>query len=412
MKKYIKSLASAAMLASVAVGTANAYDIDLTGLGYVQYGDGQSYSMPIANYQYDYSTNNGPFAISSTPGQISNLVVLNTGSEGGPVTTNYDAQDDAYRTPTGVSGDTWFTASSDTYRGTEGTINANDYDANTPLGVGAQTWDTSLSALETFTAGEDLVFFFNNNQTNSGSTADQTLAAWARLWITDANGNVLSDSTFEFTNNDKPYAIVTQGGGGTFNGDVTGYTATGDGYSNPDHTDLNNTDWVVSGGQLCVATGGVLPVPVPVACGSDPALVGGTDISAAIDHNLGADHVAYAVLFPELNDLLASLYADGNLDMSLYTLHVDVRYGCEGGIGSGWMDCIDTDGFQDGDLLWGNALNNGYEQLFIGTALVGDCPEDDPLCNPTVPEPASVLLLGLGLFGLTYYRRKQLLSRS
>lgn len=371
--------------------TAHATTIDLTGLGFVTYGDGQSYSLPIANYQFGFSTNNGPFAIPSTPGQINDLVVLNTGSSGNPVVTNFDGMDNAYETPSGVSGDTFFQSSTSTYQGTEGTV-ANNLDS---------TWDTSLSALQTFTAGEELVFFFNNNQTNSGGAADQTLAAWARLWITDGAGAVVAGSTFEFTNDDSPYQIVTEGGGGTFLGDPAAYTASGSGPGDPTDTDLTNTDWVVSGGQLCVVSNATNPLPIPVSCDVTQAELSGlgdgslllSDLSGAINHNLGADHVAYAVVFPELNALLGNLYTSVG-DLSSYTLHVDARYGCEGDAGTGWMDCLTV------NPEWGNALNNGFEQTFIGTATIGVCPPNDPLCNPTVPEPATLALMGLGFAGM------------
>lgn len=392
------------IVAALTLGTslsAGAADINLDGLGFVQYGDAQSYSLPVANYQITGSVNcnNCFYSIDSTPGAIQDLTVLGTGSEGQPVTTNTDGMDNAYSTPSGVGGETFFYPNLATYRGTEGTV-ANNVDT---------TWDTSLAALQTFLDGEQMVVFFNNNQVNSTDTSDQSLAAWARVWITDAAGNVIDGSTFEFTNMDGSYNLVSQGGGGQFLGDVTTYTATGDGPGDPSSFDLNgDTDYVLSGGQLCVATGGILPVPVPVPCGSDPTLIGGTTISSAINHNLGADHVAYAILFPELNALLEALFGSGT-DLTNYTLHADIRLGCEAlntqattqgqpgfeygsTLEGNWMECgIAND--------WGDALNNGYEQIFIGTATVQACPAEDPICNP-VPEPNILALVAIGLLSL------------
>ncbi len=349
--------------------SAHAATINLSGLGYVQYGDAQSYSLPIANYQFGFNTNNGPYAIPSTPGQIDSLTVLATGSSGNPVVQNFSGMDNAYATPSGVSGSTWFSANPGTYQGTLGTV-ANNL---------ASTWDSSLAALKSFLGGDQMVVFFNNNQVNSGATSLQSLAAWSRIWITDNSGAVVANSTFELTNNNSPYALVTQGGGGTFLGNVANYTAPGSGPGVPSPTDLNgNTDYVLSGGALCVATGGSLSIPVPVACGSDPTLVGGTTISSAINHNLGADHAAYAIVFPELNALLSSLFGLNDALLGDYTMHVAMQLGCEGP-DSTWMVCGVANG-------WGDALNNGFEQIFIGTAVAA-----------LVPEPGSLALAGLAL---------------
>lgn len=395
MNKLLSACCVGSMVGALAI-SAQAATIDLTGLGFVQYGDAESYSMPIANYQFGFNTNTGPYAIDSSPGQISALTVLGTGSEGVPVTTNFAGMDNAYSTPSGVSGATFFYPNAFTDRGFTPVINNN-------LG---STWDTSLAALKTFLAGEQMVVFFNNNQTNSLDTAAQSLAAWARVWITDANGVVVG-STYEFTNMDGTYNLVSLGGGGVFMGDVTTYTAPGSGPGDPSSFNGNGaTDFVLSGGQLCVMTGPGLPVPVPVPCGTVPPA--GFTVSSAINHNLGADHVAYSILFPELNAALAALFGSlSNTDLANYTLHADIRLGCDalnvvstapppGALGYGttqlsnWMDC----GVYNG---WGSALNNGYEQIFIGTALT----------EQRVPEPGSMVLFALALTALGVISRRR-----
>lgn len=239
-----------------------------------------------------------------------------------------------------------------------------------------------------------MVVFFNNNQENSLGTAAQSLAAWARVWITNAAGAVVG-STFEFTNMDGAYNLVSQGGG-VFMGNVNTYTASGSGAGDPSSfTGPSHTDFVLSGGSLCVMTGPGLPAPVPMSCGTVPPV--GYTVSSAINHNLGADHVAYSILFPELNAALAGLFGSlSDATLAGYTLHADIRLGCDAlnvqatiqgqpGFEYGttqlgnWMDC----GVYNG---WGNALNNGYEQIFIGTAIV--------------PVPGSLALVALALTSL------------
>lgn len=364
------------LIASIAASTAYAAPaINLNGLGYVQYGDGLSYSLPIAGIDF-----------ASTPGAIQDYVVLATGTNGGPATTNFVGMDNAYSTPTGVNGDTFFYANQVTNRGFQGTINNNLNN----------TWDTSLGALKSFLAGDQMVFMFNNNQLNGHD--QQSLAAWGRMWLTDNSGNVVAGSTMEFTNRNNKYALVTEGGGGTFLGNPTGYTAPGSGAGNPIAGNFSATDFVLSGGAVCVNNSG--PIPVPVKCGTPGA-------SAPINHNLGADHVAYAILFPELNGMLNGMFSslsDSALDQ--YTMHVDLRMGCAGrevvnadrgpnpfvygGLQANWMAC----GVSDDN--WGNSLNNGYEQVFLTRA-----------AQPgQVPEPASLLLLSAALLGFSASRRK------
>lgn len=409
MRKLSRIAAAMAVAGAFALPSAHAATIDLTGVNYVTYGDANSYSLPIANYQFGFNTSNGPFTVPSTPGQISSLTVLGTGSSGNPVTTNTPGVDNAYETPSGVSGSTFF------YPNT-GNLNTPNNNGASIANNGANTWDASLTALRSFLGGDAMTFFFNNNQENSGpNSADQSLAVWARIWITDNTGANVG-LAYELTNRDSPYNIVSGNlpGGGQFNGNPAGYNA-GAGAGNPSSASAGQTDYVLSGGPICVATGGTLTGPVPVACGSNPALVGGTTISSAINHNLGADRAAYAVVFPELNAALATLFGTiPDSALADYTMHVDVRMGCAGptsGAQAPWMPCTYVQN-ADGST-WGTGLNNGYEQIFIGTSVAAVCPPTDPQCapNPTVPEPETLGLVALALTAVGFIGRRRKAQR-
>ncbi len=341
---------------------------------FVTYGDGNSYALPINAILYDSINGGGigpgnPQYVPSSPGQISSLTVVATGASGGPVNTNYAGADDAYPTPSGVSGSTFFSTTTTTDPVIDFT------------GDVATTWDVQLGALETFMAGDNnLIFFFNNNQVNSGAATNQNLAAWAQLTITDNNNNVIA--TFDFTNENSLYAGIADGGGGTLNGNPGAYTHVGPLDSPIAGTNLA-TDYVLSGGLLCFnEVGGVFSGVV--SC-SGPH----TD---EVNLNLGANQAAYAIDFPELDTLLQALFA-GNTDG--FTLHVDLHFGCDPNTtfqqnpdpnATPNLNCVARD------------LNNGYEQVFITT--------QSQVFN--VPEPSTVALVGLALLvlgGFVYPRR-------
>ncbi len=346
-------------------------------LPYVQYGDGQSYSLAISQVLGGCTQNNGcPYYVGSSPGQIQDLVVIATGSNGTPLNTNFTGMDNAYSTPSGASGSTFFR--------TGGVVSPDPGQIAPFTGDQANTWDATLASLKTFlTVGPSVqtpVFFFNNNQTNSGSAEDQNLAAWAQLTITDNLNNVIGQYDFTnrsiFLDGSGSYQVFTEGGGGTLFGNVGTYTSPTNYHDPAGNASGSPTDYVLSGGKICATAANV---PVPCSDGS---------ATQTFNENLGANEAAYAIIFPELNDKLTTLFGTvSGTDLANYTFHMDLRLGCD-------------PTYTAVDACVSKSLNNGFEQLFLGRL-------ESTEVGVVVPEPASFLLFGSGLLGLVSWSKRK-----
>lgn len=334
-------LAVAAALTGGLAAPAQA-SLDLSGASYVTYGDANSYALQVDGVIAGSTGPGSLYYVNSTPGAIQDQIVILTGASGTNVNTNLAGMDNAMQAVTGTTN-------------------------NFFSGV----WNSTLAAFAGFT-GAAPIFFFNNNQVNSGASTNQNLAVWAQVSLTGAGQTT---KYFDFTNRDSPYALFTEGGGGVFMGNVGAYTSTGAG---PIAGTNAATDYVLSGGAIC------LNGSIPVSC-SSPHTAG------PINNNLGANQAAYAIVAPELDAFLASWISGG---FAGYTdIHVDLRYGCDpattnpdGSLATqGTGSCIGRD------------ANNGYEQLFVGTAA----------SVLQVPEPGILSLVALGLLGLAVTSRRR-----
>lgn len=336
---------------------AQAATIDLTGKGWVTYGDANSYSMPLSGLE-----------VMAGPGQIDQYVKLGL-NPSGQLGNAQPGMDDAFQTPTANIVEGFRTGI-----------------VNEPGGGSAEGswdivgwWDATFAALNAKLdlLANSLVFFFANNET--GAPGSDNLAGWARIELSQISSNTLLgrfDLTNDTAHDGQGYGPPPAGGGVPL-GNPANYTSNG--------AEPFVSDFAMSGGDVCVNG-----VGLPVDCG-DPGA------GTPVQHNLGGDRAAYAVVFPEMDALIAGIISNPLSDLSDFALHVNYRLGC--GFEMAGFPEVQQGGNTLCDPTY--ALNGGDEKLFLGTQLLPGNPNP-----PNVPEPATLGLLLLGMLGLASLRAR------
>ena len=342
----------------------------------LEFDDFTVFSMSFLQFNENgsLSPNSGDtYYIDSSPGKISDDIVIMTSPAGARNNSDISPTgiDDAFNTPNSSSTDVFAmladdepspTLTNDNIQASNALLpNPDGIDINgdgvfDTLDTSLSLWDIETNELTSFLGGEDLMFFFNLNETGAQDDLDsgQDMLGWLRVYLTDSTtGNSIN---FTLSGNNTASASQRQsqtGAGGPIMPDSILPT--------PDD------EWAYIHGRICVSNvdGSLIALS---SC--NQAAIDGFDVTngETVNQNLGANAAAFGLWSEELNSALYSGMYD--------TMSVDVRM---------------------------SHIENGYEQLFIRAAQVGDTTVD-------IPEPKTSILIALSLISIGLLARKRNLS--
>ncbi len=240
------------------------------------YGDFFTYSMHVENCLHttpcDPNVNNAqdPFFVQASTGQTKDLAVIyQHPSEGNSPSPPF---------PTGVADDSY-----DTPAGSTTTFSTKATDpANGPAAGDGNSWDVTLTALQTYLAGHDLVYLVSSNQ--EGGAPD--LLAWGRVTLidTDPSNGTLAPICFDLNN--------TRGDPSAY-GPISGAACS---VAPTEPSGSSTGDFLTVLGRFCLNknTGAVIDC-------DDPSLA--SVRIGPFDSNVGNNEFDFALFSPELNNL-------------------------------------------------------------------------------------------------------------
>lgn len=341
-KLFCRTLVAGAVLSA---GMANATVLNLPGSNEMStglYNDFTVYSLDLlekcAAAGDPRCLPSGPLPVQSAPGIISDQAVVLQSANGH---SNFESPfasgssvDDRFLTPTGNQAVTY-------------EMGAFGLEAGGKF-IGDQTnrWEISLSLLQDYLDGHDLVFLFDNNQGNS--PRDEFIFLWGQARIVDASGATVNNQCFELS---------------TLS---TGCADTG---ANPQPDPL--TDYIAGVSEFCVdkITGISYNIGGANNANDCPIEAGHPQGGYQVNNNVSTAVAEFAAFNLALHNAATDI-ANGDLFLQLNIKYI--------------------------------SNNAGAEQLWI----CSDCSIDP---QREVPEPSSLplVILGLGIAGLSLVRARR-----